>query len=287
MTGLCMVLLLSGAQKIDQNLYEAAQLDGAGPVQEFFAVTLPALRGEIAVALSITTVAALASFDIVYVTTGGAPADRTTVPGLLVYRLAFNQSQVGLAAAIADRAGADDPRRRTAHHPDREGRLKTCAKSLPAYVALVAIAIGTLLPLVSIILASFQPVRVGSQRPGLARRRHFRQLRRRLVRRRLLEPAAEQPLRGGVRGAGDTRGGDVGELCAGHDAAAVEQRAVRLLRLGPDHPCGADRDPALLRPPLDRAHQHLVGSGPGRDRAVHAVRHLLDAHPLPRRCRWS
>lgn len=101
MTGLCMVLLLSGAQKIDQNLYEAAQLDGAGPVQEFFAVTLPALRGEIAVALSITTVAALASFDIVYVTTGGAPADRTTVPGLLVYRLAFNQSQVGLAAAIA------------------------------------------------------------------------------------------------------------------------------------------------------------------------------------------
>jgi ABC-type sugar transport system permease subunit len=101
MTGLCMVLLLSGAQKIDQNLYEAAQLDGAGPVQEFFAVTLPALRGEIAVALSITTVAALASFDIVYVTTGGAPDNRTTVPGLLVYRLAFNQSQVGLAAAIA------------------------------------------------------------------------------------------------------------------------------------------------------------------------------------------
>lgn len=101
MTGLCMVLLLSGAQQIDHSLYEAAQLDGAGAVQEFFAVTLPALRGEIAVALSITTVAALASFDIVYVTTGGGPADRTTVPGLLVYRLAFNQSQVGLAAAIA------------------------------------------------------------------------------------------------------------------------------------------------------------------------------------------
>jgi ABC-type sugar transport system permease subunit len=101
MSGLCMVLLLSGAQKIDGSLYEAAQLDGAGPVREFFAVTLPALRGEIAVALSITTVAALASFDIVYVTTSGGPADRTTVPGLLVYRLAFNQGQVGLAAAVA------------------------------------------------------------------------------------------------------------------------------------------------------------------------------------------
>ena len=101
MTGLCMVLLLSGAQKIDTSLYEAAQLDGAGAVREFFAVTLPALRGEIAVALTITTVAALASFDIVYVTSGGGPADRTTVPGLLVYRLAFNQGQIGAAAALA------------------------------------------------------------------------------------------------------------------------------------------------------------------------------------------
>jgi ABC-type sugar transport system permease subunit len=101
MTGLCMVLLLSGAQKIDLSLYEAAQLDGAGAVREFFAVTLPALRGEIAVALTITTVAALASFDIVYVTTGGGPADRTTVPGLMVYRLAFNQGEIGAAAALA------------------------------------------------------------------------------------------------------------------------------------------------------------------------------------------
>jgi len=101
MSGLCMVLLLSGAQKIDHSLYEAAQLDGAGPFHEFLAVTLPALRGEIAVALTITTVAALASFDIVYVTSSGGPADRTTVPGLLVYRLAFNQGQVGAAAALA------------------------------------------------------------------------------------------------------------------------------------------------------------------------------------------
>lgn len=101
MSGLCMVLFLSGVQKVDTNLYEAARLDGAGPVREFLAVTLPALKGEIAVAMTVTTVAALASFDIVYVTTNGGPADRTTVPGLLVYRLAFSQSEVGLAAALA------------------------------------------------------------------------------------------------------------------------------------------------------------------------------------------
>lgn len=101
LSGLCMMLFLSGVQKVDTDLYEAARLDGAGPVREFLAVTLPELRGELAVALTVTTVAALASFDIVYVTTNGGPADQTTVPGLLVYRLAFTQSDVGLAAALA------------------------------------------------------------------------------------------------------------------------------------------------------------------------------------------
>lgn len=101
MSGLCFVLFLSGAQKIDLSLYEAARMDGAGAVREFFAVTLPALRGEIAVALTITVVAALATFDIVYVTTNGSPGNTTTVPGLLVYRLAFSDGQVGVASALA------------------------------------------------------------------------------------------------------------------------------------------------------------------------------------------
>lgn len=100
LSGLCMMLFLSGVQKIDTHLYEAARLDGAGAVREFFSVTLPHLRGEIAVALTVTTVAALASFDIVYVTTGGGPGEETTVPGLLVYRLAFSDGKVGLASAL-------------------------------------------------------------------------------------------------------------------------------------------------------------------------------------------
>jgi ABC-type sugar transport system permease subunit len=101
LAGLCMMLFLSGAQKVDVALYEAVRLDGAGALREFSAVTLPALRGEIRVALTVTTIAALASFDIVYVSTNGAPGNGTTVPGLLVYRLAFSQDQVGLAAALA------------------------------------------------------------------------------------------------------------------------------------------------------------------------------------------
>lgn len=101
MAGLCMMLFFSGTGKIDPSLYEAVRLDGAGPVREFFTITLPHLTGEIAVALTVTMVAALASFDIVYVMTNGGPANRTTVPGLLVYRLAFSHGEVGLAAALA------------------------------------------------------------------------------------------------------------------------------------------------------------------------------------------
>lgn len=100
-SGLCMVLFLSGAQKIDTSLYEAASIDGAGFFRQFFSITLPSLRGEITIAGVITTIAGLASFDLVYVTTNGGPVNQTTVPGLLVYRLAFNESDIGAACALA------------------------------------------------------------------------------------------------------------------------------------------------------------------------------------------
>ncbi|MGW0667238.1 carbohydrate ABC transporter permease [Streptomyces sp. NPDC002746] len=101
MTGLCLVLFQAGIQKIDTSLYEAARIDGAGAVREFFAVTLPGLRSEISVAVTVTVIAALASFDVVYVTTGGGPGDSTLVPGVLIYRLAFTAGEVGTACALA------------------------------------------------------------------------------------------------------------------------------------------------------------------------------------------
>lgn len=100
MYGLAMVLLTAGVQKIPPSLFDAARVDGAGPVREFFAVTLPALRGEIAVALTLTTIAALRNFDLVYITTKGGPGDATSVPAFQVYSRAFQTGQVGSAAAI-------------------------------------------------------------------------------------------------------------------------------------------------------------------------------------------
>jgi raffinose/stachyose/melibiose transport system permease protein len=100
MYGLAMVLLTAGVQKIPPSLYDAARVDGAGAVREFFAVTLPALRGEIAVALTLTTIAALRNFDLVYITTKGGPGNATSVPAFQVYQRAFETGKVGSAAAI-------------------------------------------------------------------------------------------------------------------------------------------------------------------------------------------
>jgi raffinose/stachyose/melibiose transport system permease protein len=99
-TGLVTVLLLAGMSQIPPELYEAARLDGAGPVREFRAVTLPSVRGEIAVALTLTVIAALKTFDLIYMTTRGGPGDSTSVPSYEVYRQAFELGRVGLASAI-------------------------------------------------------------------------------------------------------------------------------------------------------------------------------------------
>ena len=99
--GLCTVLLSAGMSKIDATLYEAAQLDGAGPFREFVSITLPGLRQEISVCVTVTVIAALSAFDIVYISTVGGPGFATMVPGLEIYQLAFLNRQVGLASALA------------------------------------------------------------------------------------------------------------------------------------------------------------------------------------------
>jgi raffinose/stachyose/melibiose transport system permease protein len=98
--GLCLVLFLTGISQISQDLYDAARVDGAGPIREFISITLPSLRGSLAVALTLTTIAALKTFDVVFVTTRGGPGTSTTVPAFQVYNLAFNQGQVGMATTI-------------------------------------------------------------------------------------------------------------------------------------------------------------------------------------------
>ena len=99
--GLCTILLLTGMSKIDQSLYESARIDGASPWQEFRSITVPSLRYEIGVCITVTVIASLSAFDIIYISTLGGPGTTTAVPGLEIYRLAFLGRQVGVASALA------------------------------------------------------------------------------------------------------------------------------------------------------------------------------------------
>ena len=99
--GFCIVLLLTGMAKVDPALYESARIDGASWFKEFVAITVPLLRYEIGVCLTVTVIAALAAFDIIWVSTAGGPGNVTSVPGIQIYVLAFTQRAVGLASALA------------------------------------------------------------------------------------------------------------------------------------------------------------------------------------------
>jgi raffinose/stachyose/melibiose transport system permease protein len=99
--GFCTVLLETGMSKVDPALYESARIDGASWLREFISITVPLLRYEIGVCLTVTVIAALAAFDIVYVSTAGGPGNSTAVPGIQIYILAFTQRSVGLASALA------------------------------------------------------------------------------------------------------------------------------------------------------------------------------------------
>jgi raffinose/stachyose/melibiose transport system permease protein len=99
--GLTTLLLLTGMTKIDPALYEAARIDGASAWREFLSITVPSVRNEIAVCLTVTVIAALAAFDVIYISTNGGPGLSTMVPGLKIYMLSFVARDVGTASALA------------------------------------------------------------------------------------------------------------------------------------------------------------------------------------------
>lgn len=98
--GLCMVMFLAAMQSIPTELYDAVRVDGAGPVREFLTVTLPNLRGPIAVVLSLTMIGAIRLFDLIWLTTKGGPGISTITPTVVLYERAFANPDVGSAAAI-------------------------------------------------------------------------------------------------------------------------------------------------------------------------------------------
>ncbi|WP_370465959.1 carbohydrate ABC transporter permease [Bifidobacterium indicum] len=99
--GYPLVIFMSGLQRVDPELYEAASLDGANWWQRFRVITLPAIKPEIFVVALTCTIAALKVFAPVYMLTKGGPGDSTIVPSYYSYTQFFQSQQVGYGAAIA------------------------------------------------------------------------------------------------------------------------------------------------------------------------------------------
>ena len=99
--GFCMVVFLTGIQRIDPSLGEAAKMDGATARQSFVSITMPLLLPEIRVLLLLTVIASIKSFNLIFTMTRGGPSNATLVPNMYMYELGFLLNRFGYAAAVA------------------------------------------------------------------------------------------------------------------------------------------------------------------------------------------
>ena len=90
-----------GVRQIPQSMYEAAEIDGAGRVRQFWSITLPQLKHTIVASSTLMVVGSLTFFDLIFVLTAGGPGDATRVLALDMYKRGFQANLMGPASAIA------------------------------------------------------------------------------------------------------------------------------------------------------------------------------------------
>ncbi|MGV7218060.1 sugar ABC transporter permease [Bradyrhizobium sp. UFLA05-112] len=95
------MIILAGLQTIPRSLYEAADVDGAGRVRQFFEITLPLLKPTIVVALIFRTITALQTFDIPYMMTGGGPGTATATLAMYIHQNTVSFLDLGYGSALA------------------------------------------------------------------------------------------------------------------------------------------------------------------------------------------
>lgn len=99
--GSTMIIFLTALRGIPKELYEAAKVDGCGPVRAFFAITLPQMKSVIFVNLILQTIAAFQEFNAPYMITGGGPLRSTYTLGMLIYDEMFRYNEQGYANAVS------------------------------------------------------------------------------------------------------------------------------------------------------------------------------------------
>lgn len=100
-TGLSMIIYLAGLQAISADLYESADIDGAGRWERFSRITFPLIAPSFTVNILISIIGSFKVFDIIYVMTKGGPGTTTESLAILLYKKAFNFNEMGYGTAIA------------------------------------------------------------------------------------------------------------------------------------------------------------------------------------------
>ena len=90
-----------GVRQIPRTMYEAAEIDGAGRIRQFWSITLPQLKYTIVASSTLMVVGSLTFFDLIFVLTAGGPGDATSVLALDMYKTGFQANLMGPASAIA------------------------------------------------------------------------------------------------------------------------------------------------------------------------------------------
>jgi len=95
-----LITLLAALQTIPKEMYEAAEIDGAGRIREFFSITFPMIRGVFLTTSLITTIWAVVTFDMLWVLTEGGPLGATEILPIAIYKKAFFFHNAGVASAM-------------------------------------------------------------------------------------------------------------------------------------------------------------------------------------------
>ncbi len=94
------VIILAGLQSLPTEAYEAAAIDGAGPIRRFFFLTIPLMKSLLLILMTLTTIWTFNMFDIVFSMTNGGPGNSSLLLSLYAYQNAFAYFQQGYASAI-------------------------------------------------------------------------------------------------------------------------------------------------------------------------------------------
>lgn len=98
--GFYMIIFFAALRRIPRSIYEAATLDGAGPVRQFFTITLPLLRAQMLTCILLAITGGFAGFDLFFTLTNGGPFNATEVPATWIIRQGFDNNELGYATAL-------------------------------------------------------------------------------------------------------------------------------------------------------------------------------------------